>query len=165
MLSQVQLFATPWIATCQASLPITLSLSFLKFMSTESVMLSNHLILFHPLLWPSIFPSIRVLSNESSLCTRWPNYWSFSFSIGPSNEHSGLLSFGIDWFDLLAVQRTLKSLLQFHSMKASVLWHSAFFMVQFSHPYLTTGRTIALTRWTFVSTVRSLLFKHGLGLT
>ena len=165
MLSQIQLFATPWTATCQASLPITLSLSFLKFMSTESVMLSNHLILFHPLLWPSIFPSIRVLSNESSLCTRWPNYWSFSFSIGPSNEHSGLISFRIDWFDLLAVQRTLKSLLQFHSMKASVLWHPAFFMVQFSHPYLTTGETIALTRWTFVSPVRSLLFKHGLGLT
>ena len=138
----------------------SLSLSFLKFMSTESVMPSNHFILFHPLLlWPSVFPSIRVFSNESSLRIRWPKHWSFSFSISPSNEYSGLISFRIDWFDLLAVQGTLKSLLQFHSMKASVLWHSAFFMVQLSHPYLTTGKTITLTIWTFVDTVRFLLFK------
>ena len=121
---------------------------------------SNHFILFHPLLlWPSVFPSITVFSNESSLRIRWPKHWSFSFSISPSNEYSGLISFRIDWFDLLAVQGTLKSLLQFHSMKASVLWHSAFFMVQLSHPYLTTGKTITLTIWTFVDTVRFLLFK------
>ena len=120
---------------------------------------SSHLILCRPLLLlPSIFPSIRVFSNESALRIRWPRYWSFSFSISPSNEYSGLISFRIDWFDLLAVQGTLKSLLQHHRSKASVLWHSAFFIVQLSHPYMTTGKTIALTRWTFVGTVMSLLF-------
>ena len=120
-------------------------------------MSSNHLILFCPLLLPSIFPSIRVFSNESVLHIRWPKYWSFSFSISPSNEYSGLISFWIDWLDLLAVQGTLKSLLQHHSSKASILWHSAFFTVQLSHPYMTTGKTIALTRWTFVGKVMSLL--------
>ena len=120
---------------------------------------SNHLILCHPLLLlPSIFPSNRVFSNESTLCIRWPKYWSFSFSISPSNEHSGLISFRMDWLDLLAVQGTLKSLLQYYSSKASVLWCSAFFIVQLSHPYMTTGKTIALTRWTFVGKVMSLLF-------
>ena len=120
---------------------------------------SKHFILCHPLLLPpSIFPSIRVFKNESDLCIRWPKYWCFSFSISPSNEYSGLISFGIDWFDLLAVQGTLKSLLQYHSSKTSILWHSDFFMVQFSHPYMTTGKTIALTRWTFVGKVMSLLF-------
>ena len=128
-------------------------------MSIESVMPSNQLILFHPpLLLPSIFPSIRVFSNESTLRIRWPNYWSFSFSISPSNEHPGLISFGVHWLDLLAAQGTLKSLLQHHSSKASILWHSAFFIVQFSHPYMTTGKTIALTRQTFVDKVMSLLF-------
>ena len=123
-------------------------------------MSSNHLlILCHPLLLlPSIFPNIRVFSNESALCIRWPKYWSFSFNISPSNEHPGLISFRMDWLDLLAVQRTLKSLLQHHSSKASILWHSAFFMVQLSHPYVTTGKTIALTRRTFVGKVMSLLF-------
>ena len=121
---------------------------------------SNHLILFHPLLLPpSIFPSIRVFSNESFLRSRWPKYWSFSFSISPSNEYSGLISFSMDWLDLLAVQETLKSLLQHHSSKASILWHSAFFVVQLSHPYITSGKTIALTRWSFVGKVISLLFK------
>ena len=121
---------------------------------------SNHLILCHPLLLlPSIFPSNRVFSNESTLCIRWPKYWSFSFSISPSNEHSGLISFRMDWLDLLAVQGTLKSLLQYYSSKASVLWCSAFFIVQLSHPYMTTGKTIALTRWTFVGKKQmSLLF-------
>ena len=118
---------------------------------------SNHLILCHPLLLHSIFPSIRVFSNDSVLCIRWPKYWSFSFSISPSYEYLGLISFGIDRMDLLAVQGTLKSLLQYHSSKASILWHSAFFMVQLSHPYTTTGKTIALTRWTFVGKVMSLL--------
>ena len=118
----------------------------------------NHLILCRPLLLlPSIPPSIRVFSNESTLCMRWPKYWSFSFSISPSKEHPGLISFRMDWLDLFAVQGTLKSLLQYHSSKASILWHSAFFTVQFSHPYMTTGKTIALTRWTFVSKVMSLL--------
>ena len=136
----------------QASLSITNSQSLLKFMSIESVMLSNHLILCHPLLLPpSIFPSIRVFSNESLLCIRWPEYWSFSFNISPSNEYSGPISFRMDWLDLLAVQGTLKSVLQHHSSKASILWCSAFFIVQLSHPYMTTGKTIALTRWTFVS--------------
>ena len=121
-------------------------------------MLSNHLMLCLPLLLPSIFPSLRVLSNELSLCIRWPKYWRFSFSICPSNEYSGSISFRIDWFDLLAVQGTLKSLLQHHSSKASILRHSTFFMVQLSHPYMTTGKTIALTRWTFVDKVMSLLF-------
>ena len=127
-------------------------------MSIKSVMLSNHLILCRLLLLPSIFPSIRVFSNESVLHIRWPKYWSFSFSISPSNEYSGLISFRIDWFDLIAVQGTLKSLLQHHSSKASILQHSAFLMVQLSHPYMTTGKTIALTSWTFVSKVMSLLF-------
>ena len=127
-------------------------------MSIESVMPSNHLIICHPLLLPpSIFPSIRVLSNEPVLSIRWPKYWSFSFNISPSNEYSGLISFRMDWLDLLAVQGTLKSLFQHHSSKASVLWHSAFVMVQPSHPYMTTGKTIALTRWTFVFKVMSLL--------
>ena len=126
-------------------------------MSIESVMPSNHLILCHPLLLqPSIFPTIGVFSKESVLCIRWPKYWCFSFSISPFNEHSGLISFRIDWFDLLAVQGTLKSLLQHHSSKASILWCSAFFMVQLSHPYMTTGKTIALTRWAFVGKVMSL---------
>ena len=147
LLSHVRLFATPWIATCQASLPITNSRSLPKFMSTESVMPSNHLILCRPLLLlPSIFPSIRVFSNESALCIRWPKYWSFSFNISPSNEYSGLISFRVDWLDLLAVQGTLKSLFQHHSSKASILQCSAFFTVQLSHPYMTTGKTIALTR-------------------
>ena len=120
---------------------------------------SNHLILCHPLLLlPSIFPSIRVFSNESAVCIRWPKYWSFSFNISPSNEHPGLISFRMDWLDLLAVQGTLKSLLQHHSSKASILWHSAFFIVQLSHPYMTTGKTIALTLQTFVDKVMSLLF-------
>ena len=149
-------FATQWTAAHQASLSITNSQSLLKLMSTESVMPPNHLILCHPLfLLPSIFPSIRVFSKESVLSIRWPNYWSFSFSISPSNEHSGLISCRTDWLDLLAVQGTLKSLLQHHSSKASILQHSAFFMVQLSHPYMTTGKTIALTRWTFVSKVMS----------
>ena len=127
------------------------SQGFLKFMYIELVMLSNHRILCKPLLLlPSIFPSIRVFSNESVLCIRWPKYWSFSFSNHPSNEYSGLISFKIDWFDLLAVQGTLKSLLQHHSSKASVLWCLAFFMVHLSHPYMATGKTLALTRWTFV---------------
>ena len=135
---------------------MTNSQSLPKLMSIESVMSSNHLILCHPLLlMPSIFPSIRVLSNESALHIRWPKYWHFSFSISPSNEHSGLISFRMDWLDLFAVQGTLKSLLQHHSSKASILWCSAFFMVQLSHPYMTTGKTIALTRWTFVSKMMS----------
>ena len=128
-------------------------------MSIESVMPFNHLILCHPLLFlPSIFPSIRVLSNESVLHIRWPKYWSFSFITSPSNEHSELISFRIDWVDLFVVQGTLKSLLQHHSSKESILWHSVFFIVKFSHPYMTTGKTIALTRQTFVSKVMSLLF-------
>ena len=139
---------------------ITNSQSLLKLMSIESVMPSNHLILCHPLLLPpSIFPSIRVFSNKSVLHIRWPKYWSFSFSIRPSNEYSGLISFRMDWFDLLAVQGTLKSLLQHHSSKASILWHFVFFIVQFSHPYMTTEKAIALTRWTFVGKVMSLLEK------
>ena len=139
------------------NLPVFTSL--LKLMSIESVTPSNHLILCHPLLLlPSIFPSIRVFSNESVLCIRWPKYWSFSFSISLSNEYLGLLSFRIYWFDLLVVQGTLKSLLQHHSLKASILHCPAFFMVQLSHPYMATGKTIALTRWNFVSKVMSLLF-------
>ena len=150
---------TLWTAAHQASLSFTISWSLLKLMSIESVTPSNHLILCRPLLLlPSIFPSIRVFSNESVLCIRWPKYWSFSFSISPSNEYLGLLSFRIYWFDLLVVQGTLKSLLQHHSLKASILHCSAFFMVQLSHPYMTTGKTIALTRWNFVSKVMSLLF-------
>ena len=157
-LSCVQLFATPWTAARQASLSITNSWSSLKLMSIESVMLSSHLILCHPLLLlPPIPPSIRVFSNESALHIRWPKYWSFSFNISPSNEHSGLTSFRMDWLDLLVLQGSLKSLLQHHSSKASILRGSAFFIVQLAHPYM-TGRTIALTRWTFVGKVISLLF-------
>ena len=150
-LSHVWLFPTPWTAARQASLSIANSRSLLKPMSIESVMLSNRLILCHPfLLPPSIFPSIRVFSNESVLHIRWPKYWSFSFSISPSNEYSGLISSRMDWLDLLAVQGTLKSLLQHHSSKASILQCSAFFTVQLSHPYMTTGKIIALTRRTVV---------------
>ena len=157
LLSHVQLFANPWIAAPQASLSITNSRSSLRLMSFESVMPSSHLILCCPLLLPPISPNIRVLSNESILHMRWPEYWSFSFSISPSNEYPGLVSFKVDWLDLLAVQGTLKSLLQHHSSKASILWHSAFFTVQLSHQYMTVGKTIALTRQTFVGKVMSLL--------
>ena len=158
-LSLVRLFVTPWTAAHQASLSISNSQNLPKFMSIESVMPSNYLILCCPLLLlPSIFTSIRVFSNESALRIRWPKYWSFSFSISPSNEYSGLISFRIDCFDLFAVPGTLKSLLQHHSSKASILWHSVFFIVQLSHPYMTTGKTIALTRWTFVGKVMPLLF-------
>ena len=149
---------TPWTAAHQASLSITNSQSLLKLMSIESVMPFNHLILYHPLLPPSIFPSIRVFSSESVLCIRWPKYWSFSFNISPSNEHSGLISFRMDWLDLPAVQGTLKSLLQHHSSEASILRCSAFFIVQISYPYMTTGKNLALTRWTFVGKVMPLLF-------
>ena len=156
-LSHVWLFVTPWTAACQASLSTTNSRSLLRLTSIESVMPSSHLILCcHLLLPPSISLSIRVFSNERVLHIRWPNYWSFSFSISPSNDYSGLISFRIDWFNLLAVQGTLKSLLQHHS--SSILLCSAFFTVQLSHPYVTTGKTIALTRWNFVSKVMSLLF-------
>ena len=149
---------TPWTAACQVSLSFTISQSLLKRKSIESVMPSNHLILCRPLLLlPSIFPNIRVFSNESALRIRWPKYWSFSFNISPFNEHPGLISFRMDWLDLLAGQETLKSFLQYHSSKASILWHSAFFTVQLSHPYMTTGKTIALTRQTFVGKVMSLL--------
>ena len=157
LLSHVRLFATPWYAARQASLSftITISQSLLKLMSVESVMPSKHLVLCHPLLLlPSVFPSIRVFSNDSALFNRWPQCWSFSFSISPSNEYSGLISFRIGWFDLLAVQGALKNLLQLQSSKASILQHSAFFMVQLSHPYMTTGKTIAFT----VGKVMSLLF-------
>uniref|UniRef100_A0AC11ETD3 Uncharacterized protein n=1 Tax=Ovis aries TaxID=9940 RepID=A0AC11ETD3_SHEEP len=159
LLSCVRLFATPWTAARHASLSITSSWSLPKPMSIESVMPSSHLIFCRPLLLPpSIFSSIRVFSHESALCIRWPKYWSFSFNISPSNEQPGLLSFRMDWLDLLAVQGTLKSLLQHHSSKASILQHSAFFIVQLSHSYMTTGKTIALTRRTFVDKVMSLLF-------
>ena len=158
-LSHVQLFLTPWTAAQQASLTVTNSRSWLKLMSIGAVMPSSHLILCHPLLLtPSIFPRIRVFSNESVLHIRWPEYWSFSFSISPSNIYSGLISFRMNWFDLLAVQGTLKSLLQHHNSKASILQHSAFFIVQLSHPYMTTGKTIASTRQTFVGKIKSLLF-------
>ena len=158
-LSHVQLFATPWTATHQAFLSITSSWSLLKLMFIDSVMQSNHLILCCSLLLlPSVFPSIRVFSNESVLCIRWPKYWSFSFNISPSNEHPGLISFRMDWLDLLAVQGILNSFLQYHSSKASILWCLAFFRVKLSHPYMTTGKTIALTRQTFVGKVMSLLF-------
>ena len=144
LLSRVRLFATPWTAALQSALSFTISPSLLKLMSIESVMSSNHLILCHPLLLlPAIFPSIWVLSNKLVLCIRWPKYWSFSFSTSPSSEHSGLISFRVDWLDLLAVQGTLKSLLHHHSSKVSILWLSAFFMVQLSHLYMTTGKTIA----------------------
>ena len=159
LLSHVWLFATPWIAARQASLSITNSRSLPKLMSIESVMPSNHLIFCHPLLLPpSIFPTIRVFSHELVLPIRWPKYWTFSFSITPTNEYSGLISFRMDWLDLLAVQGTLKSLLQHHSSKASILWCSAFFMVQLSCPYMTIGKTIPLTKRTFVCKVMSLLF-------
>ena len=152
LLGPVQLFETPWTAACQASLSITNSQSLLKPMSIESVMPSTYLLL------PLIFPSIRVFSSESALHIRWPKYWSFSFNISPSNEHPRLISFRMDWLDLLAVQGTLKSFLQHHSSKASILQCSAFFILQLSHPYMTTGKTKALTRWTFVGKVMSLLF-------
>ena len=159
LLSRVPLSATPWTAARHASLSFTTSWSLLKLISLKSVMPSNHLILCHPLLLlPLIFPSIRVFSNESALHIRWPKYWSFSFSISPSNKYSGLISLRTHWFDLFAVQGTLKSLLQHHSSKASILWCSAFFIVRLSHPYVTTEKTIALTRWTFVGKVISLLF-------
>ena len=149
----------PWTAERQAFLSITNSRSLLKLVFIELVMLSNHLMLCRLLLLlPSILPSIRVFSNESVLCIRWPNYWSINFSISPSNDYSELIFFRIDWFDLLAVQGTLKGLLQHHSSNASILRRSAFFTVQLSHPYMTTGKTIALTRWTFVGKVMSLLF-------
>ena len=158
-LSHVRLFATPWIAARQASLFIIISRSSLRLKSIESVMPSRHLILCRPLLLlPPIRSSITVFSNESTLRMRWPKYWSFSFSIIPSKEHPGLIFFRMDWLDLLAVQGTLKSLLQHHSSKASILRHSAFFTVQLSHPYMTTGKTIALTRRAFVDKVMSLLF-------
>ena len=156
LLSRVRLFAAPWTAAHQASLSITNSRTLPKLKSIESVMPSNHLILYCPLLLqPSIFPSIRVFSNESALHIRWPKYWSFSFNISPSNEHSGLISFRMDWLDLLAVQGTLKSLLQHHGSKASILPRSAFFIIQLSHPYMTTGK---MTGRTFVGKVMSLLF-------
>ena len=158
-LTRVRVFATPGTAAGQASLSFIISWSLLKLKSIESVMPFNHLILCRPLLLPpSIFPSIRVSSNESVLRIRWPKYWSFSFNISPSNEYQGLISFRMNWLDLLAVQGTLKSLLQHHSSKASILPHSVFFMVQLSHPLVTPGKTIAFTRWTFVSKVMSLLF-------
>ena len=159
LLSPVWLFATLWTAAYQASLSITNSRSLLKLMSIKLVMPSNHLILCCPLLLlPSFFPSIGVFSNESTLHIRWPKYWSFSSSISPSNEYPGLISFRMDWLDLLAVQGTLKSLLQHHSSKASILQCSTFFIVQLSHPYMTTGKALALTKWTFVDKVMSLLF-------
>ena len=157
LLSNIRFFATPWTTALQASLSFSISWSLLKLMSIESVMPSNHLILCRPILLSSIFPSIRVFSNDSALHIRWPKYWSFSYSISPSNEYSGLISFRIDWFDLLAVQGTLKSLLQHHISKASILRHSAFLMAQLSHLYMTTGKTVTLTRWTFVGKVMSLL--------
>ena len=157
-LSCAQLFVTLWTAACQASLSITNSQNLLKLMSTELVMPSNHLILWRPLLSPSIFPSIRVYSNESAFHIKWLKYWSFSFSISPSNEHPGLISFRMDWLDLLAGQRTLKSLLQHHSSKPSILQRSDFIIVQLSYPYLTIGKTIALTRQTFVDKVMSQCF-------
>ena len=151
-LSRVRLFATPWITACQASLSITNSWSLLKLMSIELVMPSSHLILCRPLLLlPPIPPIIRVFSNESTLRMRWPEYWSFSFSSSPSNEHPRLISFRMHWLDLLAIQGTLKSLLQHHSSKASIFQRSAFFTVQLSHPYMTTGKIIALTRWTLLA--------------
>ena len=149
-LSHIQMLAIPWTAARQASLSFIITQSLLKIVSTKSVMPSNHSILCCPLLLPSVFPSLRVFSKESVLQIRWPKYWSFSFSISPSNEYSGLISFRMDWLDLLAVQRTLKSLLQHHSLKASTLDCSAFFVVHLSHPYMTTGKTIALTIQTFV---------------
>ena len=160
-LSHVLLFATPWNAACQASLSFTISWTLLKLMSIELVMPSNRFVLCHPvLLLPSVFPSIRVFSNESGLYFRWSKYWSISFSISPSNEYSGLISFRMDWLDLLAVQGTLKSLLQHYSSKASILQHSTCFLVQLSHPYMTTRKTIFLTIMTFVTKMVSLLFNR-----
>ena len=156
--TQPCLTLTPWTAALQASLSFTVSQSLLKLASIESMMPSNHLICHPLLLLPSIFPNIRVFSNESTLRIRWPKYWSFSFSVSPSSEHSGLISFRSDWFDLLTVQGTLKSLLQHHVMKAVILWRSVFFMVQLSHLYTITGKTIVLTIWTFVSKAVSLFF-------
>ena len=157
--SHVWLFATPWTAACQVSLSFTISWSLLKFMSIELVMSPNHFILCHLLLFlPSIFPSIRVFSNEMALRIRWPKYWSFSFSISSANDYSGLISFRIDWFDRLAVWGTLKSLLQHNSSKASVLQRPPLFMAQLLHPYMTTGKSKALTRWTSVGKIMSLLF-------
>ena len=156
--SHVRLSATPWTEARQASLSITNSWSLLKLMSIKLVMPSNHLILYRPLLLPSVFPIIRILSSESVLHIRWPKFWSSSFNISPSNEYSRLICFRIDWLDLLSVPVTLKSLLQHHSSKASILWHSAFFIVQLSHLYMTIGKTMALTRWTFVGKVMALLF-------
>ena len=151
-LSHVRLFATPWTAAHQTSMSSTVSWSLLQFMSIESVILSNHLILCHPLLLlSSIFPSMRVFSSELALHIRWPKYWSFSFSFSPSNEYLEFISLKIDWFDLLAVQGTLKSLLQPCNWKASILWHSAFFMVQLSHPYMTAGKDVALTIQTLLA--------------
>ena len=159
LLSHVWLFSTSWTAVHEAFLSFTLSQSLPKLMSTESMMLSNHPFLCHPLLLlPSIFPTIKVFSSESALHIRWPNYWSFSFSISPPNEDSRLIFFRIDWLDLLAIQETLKSILQNHNLNASILRCLAFFMDQFSHPNMTTRKTIALTKWTFVSKVESLLF-------
>ena len=159
LLSHVRLSATLWTAACQASLSFTNTWNLLRLTSVELVMPPNHFIFCHPLLLlPSVFPSIGVFSNESTLRIRWPNYWIFHFSISPSSEYSGLISFRIDWFYLLAVPGTLKSILQHHSSKALILQCSAFFIVQLSHPYMTTGKTIALTRWTFVGKVMSLLF-------
>ena len=160
-LSCVRLLATPWTAAPQASLSFTIYQNLLRFMSIEWVMLSNHLILCHPLLLlPSIFPSIRVFSNESALCIRWPKYWSFRFSNSPSNEYSGLIFFSIDWFHLLAVRGTLKSpsavVPQHHRSKASILWHSAFFMIQLSHLYMTIGKTISRTKQTALGTHKNL---------
>ena len=158
-----QTLCNPWTAARQASLSITNSRSLLKLMPIQGMMPSSHLILCGPLLLlPPIFSSIRGFSDESALRIRWPKYWSFSFSISPSNEHPGLISFRMDWLDLLAVQGTLKSLLQHHSSKASILQRSSFFTVQLSNPYMTTGKTIALTRWTFVGKVMSLLFKNAI---
>ena len=158
LLSCVRLTATPWTTACQAPLSLTVSWSLIKFLSIESMVLSSHLILCHPFLLPSIFPSIRVFSSESAVLIRWPKYWNFSFRISPSNEFSVLISFRIDCFDLVAVQGTLKNLLQQHNSKASVLQCSAFFMVQWSNPYMTSGKTKTLTIWTFVGKVMSLFF-------
>ena len=157
-LSHVQLFATPWVTAYQASLSMTNSCGLLKLMSIKVVMPSNHLMLCHPLFFPSIFPSIKVFSDMSVLLIRWPKYWSFSFRISPSKEYLGLISFRMDWLDLLAAQGTLKSLLQHHSSKTSILQCSAFRIVQLSNPYMTTGKTIVLTRWTFVGKLIHLLF-------
>ena len=163
-LSRVQLFATPWITARQASLSITISQSSLRLTSVESVMPSSHLILCRLLpLLPPIPPSIRLFSNELALHMRWPKYWNCSFTIIPFKEIPGLISFRMDWLDLIAVQRTLKSLLQHHSSKTSILWHSAFFTVQLSHPYMTTGKTIALTRQTFIDKAMSLFLICCLG--